>query len=174
MVEESLALRINQPVARARQLLQLHQQTYRKYWQWQERVLNHALLEKRLWTVFGWTLHVESNPNSRSLGNFPMQANGSEMLRLACIRLVEAGVRVCAPVHDAVLIEAPIEELDDRIRHTQTIMREASALILSGFELETDVKVVRYPDRYMDERGEGMWATIMELMARFEQDKKAA
>ena len=163
MAAESLALRINQPVARARQLLQLHRQTYRKYWEWQERVLNHALLEKRLWTVFGWTLNVESNPNARSLGNFPMQANGAEMLRLACVRLVEAGIRVCGPVHDAVMIEAPLDVLDDHIRQTQLIMRETSALILSGFELETDVKVVRYPDRYMDERGGTMWNTIVEL-----------
>ena len=30
-------------------------------------------------------------------------------------------------------------------------MREASNVILNGFELETDVKVVTYPNRYMDE-----------------------
>ena len=45
-----------------------------------------------------------------------MQANGSEMLRIVCILMMEAGIRVCAPVHDAVLIEAPLEELDDRVR----------------------------------------------------------
>ena len=174
MAAESLALRINQPVARARQLLQLHRQTYRTYWAWQERVLNHALLDNRLWTVFGWTLHVESKPNARSLGNFPMQANGAEMLRLACVRLVDADIRVCAPVHDAVMIEAPLEELDDLIRQTQTIMREASALILGGFELETDVKVVRYPDRYMDERGGSMWNVIVELAGLPELALKSA
>jgi hypothetical protein len=30
---------------------------------------------------------------------------------------------------------------------------EASRVVLNGFELGTDVKIVGYPDRYMDERG---------------------
>ena len=36
-----------------------------------------------------------------------MQANGAEMLRLACCLATERGIEVCAPVHDAVLICAP-------------------------------------------------------------------
>jgi transcriptional regulator of nitric oxide reductase len=90
-----------------------------------------------------------------------MQANGAEMLRLACIRLIDDGVRICAPVHDAILIEAPLAELDDVVAHTQTVMRAASAAVLDGFMLESDSKIVRAPERYMDERGETMWNTVM-------------
>jgi hypothetical protein len=43
--------------------------------------------------------------------NFPMQANGAEMLRLACCLAIERGLAVCAPVHDAILIEAPLAEM---------------------------------------------------------------
>jgi hypothetical protein len=35
------------------------------------------------------------------------------MLRLACCLATERGVRVAAPIHDALLVEAPIEDLDD-------------------------------------------------------------
>ena len=52
-----------------------------------------------------------------------MQANGAEMLRIACILMTEVGIRVCAPVHDAVLIEAPLEELEARIQQAQELMR---------------------------------------------------
>jgi DNA polymerase-1 len=46
-------------------------------------------------------------------------------------------------------------------------MAEASKLVLNGFELETDVTVVRYPDRYMDEdRGAVMWGQVMGLLAK--------
>jgi hypothetical protein len=41
-----------------------------------------------------------------------MQGNGAEMLRIACIFLTEAGIRVCAPVHDALLIELPLVGLE--------------------------------------------------------------
>ena len=86
----------------------------------------------------------ESNP--RSLANFPMQANGAEMMRLACSMATEAGIRVCAPIHDAVLIEAPVDEIDNAVRRTQAIMAEASRIVLDGFELATDAEIVRWPD----------------------------
>ena len=93
-----------------------------------------------------------------------MQANGAEMLRLACIMGTEEGIEICAPVHDALLICAPLEDLDARIARMREIMAEASSIILNGFVLNTDVDVVRYPDRYMDPRGEVMWAKVTELL----------
>ena len=93
-----------------------------------------------------------------------MQANGAEMLRLACLCLAKEGIRVVAPVHDALLIEAPLAELDEAVARTQAIMKSASAQVLNGFELNSDAKVVRYPDRYMDPRGAGMWNTVMGLL----------
>lgn len=161
MSAESLACRISQPVARARELLELHHRTYRRFWTWSDGVLHQALLGGRLWTTFGWQLFVDDSPNPRSLCNFPMQANGAEMLRLACIRLIADGVRVCAPVHDALLIEAPLDDLDAAVSHTQAVMRAASAAVLEGFTLESDARLVRAPGRYMDERGAAMWDATM-------------
>ena len=40
-------------------------------------------------------------------------------------------------------------------------MDEASRAVLDGFEIRTDVHIVRYPDRYMDPRGEVMWNRVM-------------
>lgn len=116
------------------------------------------------WARFGWQIHTRDELNDRSLRNFPMQANGAEMLRIACILLTEAGIRVCAPVHDALLIEAPLDELDEAISTTKSLMREASRIVLDGFELGSDVKEVRYPDRYMDKRGVVMWNKVMNLI----------
>ena len=164
MGKDSLALRINQPVARARQLLELHRRTYRQFWKWSDSVVDEAVLGGKLWTKFGWEIKTNSNPNDRSLRNFPMQAHGAEMLRIASILLTESGIRVCAPVHDALLIEAPLDELAGAIEATQLLMKQASGIVLDGFELGSDVKVVRYPDRYMDERGTLMWNTVMKLI----------
>ena len=104
--------------------------------------------------------------NERSLRNFPMQANGAEMLRLACCLATERGIQVCAPVHDAVLICAPLERLEADVAQMQEAMCEASGIVLNGFELGTDAHAVRYPDRYMDERGEAMWGRVMDLINR--------
>ena len=64
--------------------------------------------------------------------NFPMQANGAEMLRLACCLATERGLAVCAPVHDAILIEAPAAEIDEHVAALQACMREASRIVLGG------------------------------------------
>lgn len=163
MGAESLAARIGQPACRARELLELHHNTYRTFWKWSDACLDYANLNGALPTVFGWWIRAGSDTNPRSLRNFPMQANGAEMLRLACCLLTERGIRVCAPVHDALLVEARLETLDETIAMTQELMAQASAAVLGGFRLRSDAKVVRYPDRYVDERGEKMWAKVMEL-----------
>lgn len=164
MQEDSLARRIRQPLIYARELLRMHKKTYRKFWDWSEGVLDYATTQMKLWTVFGWVLHVQKKANPRSLCNFPVQANGSEMLRLACCLATEAGIRIVAPVHDAVLIEAPLEELESATQLMQDFMRQASALVLNGFELRSDAKLIRYPDRYCDERGMVMWSEVMDLL----------
>ena len=124
------------------------------------------MLHGSIGTRFGWHVHVGAESNPRSLRNFPMQANGAEMLRIACCLATERGVEVCAPVHDAVLICAPLDQLDDDIASMRAAMAEASRAVLSGFELGTDVHVVRYPDRYMDGRGQVMWQRVMQLVGR--------
>ena len=86
---------------------------------WADLVEMQGMLGGHLSTVFGWPVHVEAGTNPRSLRNFPMQANGAEMLRLACCLATERGIRVCAPVHDALLVEASEEAIDAIVMQTQ-------------------------------------------------------
>lgn len=164
MGPDALAQRIDQPVARARQLLALHRQTYPRYWAWSESAVAHAMLRGALHTVFGWKVHAGPDANPRSLANFPMQGNGAEVLRLACCLATERGIQVCAPVHDALLVEGPANQIDRVVAQTQAAMLEASGVVLDGFELGSDAKTVLYPDRYMDERGSRMWKVVTGLL----------
>jgi hypothetical protein len=166
MGAKSLANRIGSSAITAKELLRLHRETYQAFWQWSDSVLDYAMLNGKLWTVFGWTIHLDSAPNPRSLRNFPMQANGAEMLRIACFFAVEKGIKVCAPIHDAILIEAPVGILKKTIIQTQKLMAEASSIVLNEFELRTDYSTVCYPDRYMDERGQDMWNKIWVILKR--------
>lgn len=95
-----------------------------------------------------------------------MQANGAEMLRVACCFAIDRGIKICAPIHDAILIEAPQSEIEKAVRIAEGAMRKASEIVLSGFPLRTETKIVRHPDRYMDPRGEKMWEKVMDLLKR--------
>jgi DNA polymerase-1 len=161
---KSLALRLNQPPAQARDLLRAHRETYRRFWGWSDSAVDYATLTGSLSTAFGWTVHVNGATNHRSLRNYPVQANGAEMLRLACCLATERGVEISAPIHDAILVIAPLDQLDHAVVVTRSAMAEASRIVLAGFELRTDVNVVKFPDRYFDPRGAVMWNRVMKVI----------
>lgn len=169
MEAEGLAKKLDDSVARGRELLRLHRATYPTYWRWSDAIRDLALLHGKLQAVYGWTVNVGQNVNPRSLRNFPLQANGGEMLRLACCFATEQGIRVCAPVHDALLIEAPANEIESRVRECQALMEEASRLVLDGFTIRTEAKIIRHPDRYMDGRGLSMWNAVSELVGGLDE-----
>jgi DNA polymerase-1 len=167
MEAESLALRIAQPTVVARDLLRAHRETYRVFWRWSDAAVDHAMLTGSLHTTFGWHAHIGEEPNPRFLRNFPMQANGAEMMRIACCLATERGIEVCAPVHDAILICAPLDRIEADIARTQACMAEASRIVLAGFELGSDARIIKHPDRYMDEkRGREMWDRVMALITK--------
>jgi hypothetical protein len=164
MGAESLARRIGKSTTYARELLTLHRRTYARYWSWSDTVQDFAMLRSRLPTVFGWTLHIGAEVNLRSIRNFPCQANGAEMLRLAICLMAERGVSVLAPIHDAVLIEASTDDIDEAVAQAQAAMAEASEIILDGFRLRSKPQVVSWPGRFMDDRGREFWDRVMRLL----------
>jgi DNA polymerase-1 len=167
MEEQTLAQRTGLPPIEARDILRAHREAYPKFWRWSDAAVDHAMLHGSLHTVFGWHVHVGADSNPRSLRNFPMQANGAEMLRLACCLAIERGIEVCAPIHDAVLVCAPLDRLEADVATMRATMAKASRIVLGGgFEVRTDVKIVRHPHRYTDPRGAVMWDRVMRLITR--------
>jgi DNA polymerase I len=156
----------------AKELLRLHRDTYGTFSKWIEQTVDSALLVGQMSTVFGWRRWVGSDPNTRSLMNFPMQANGAEMMRIAAIAATEAGIEVCAPVHDAFLIAAPLQRLDSDVALMRELMTKAGRAVTGGLDIRTDAEIVRWPDRYMDPRGAAMWDRIMGLLST--GDRRAA
>jgi DNA polymerase-1 len=167
MGARTLAFRTNTSIIEAESLLRLLARTYPVFTEWQNKSVDVALLRGYMNTVFGWKLHVTGSTRPTALRNFPMQSHGAEMLRIACCLATERGVSVCAPVHDALLIEAPLDQIDDAVATTRGVMAEAAAAVLGpGVWIDTDVDIVRYPDRYSDPRGQVMWDRVMVLLNR--------
>ena len=142
----------------------MHRRTYPKYWQWSDNNEFISMLGGVIRTCFGWSLHVGPNANPRSLRNFPIQATGSELLRLACCFATERGVTVVAPVHDAVLVEGAIDEIDGVVAATQAAMREASEVVLDGFVLRSKAQIVRHPERLLDDKTLPLWVRVTSVI----------
>ena len=136
----------------ARELLELHRSRYRTYWGWLRRVVERADLTSCIRTLLGWQMSVLDSTRETTLQNWMMQAHGAELMRLAAIDLTEAGVRVCAIIHDAFLIEAPTDELEAVVAFTERTMRRSGEELL-GISIRTEHSLTHHPDRFVDEKG---------------------
>jgi DNA polymerase-1 len=163
----SLAASVGGSVDKARDLLLAYRRTFASYWSWVGNRIEHALAVGAITASFGWTMQMSERTNRRTLGNWPLQANGSEMLRLAILRAQALGIEVVAPVHDAILIHAPVDQLEHHIALATEAMQYASRQVLAGYALK--VGVDRFEGRFYDaERDGGLWADIQTRMANYE------
>ena len=122
------------------------------------------MLRREMRSVFGWTLRISTSPNKRTLYNFPMQANGAEMLRLAAWRMCEAGIVPCMLIHDGILLEARDAE---QVEHAKGIMRGAGRVVCDGLEIGVDTdQELHNSARYRDKRpvAAKMWNTMMRTL----------
>jgi DNA polymerase I len=90
-----------------------------------------------------------------------MQATGSEILRLTCCLATEAGLRVCAPVHDALLLISKKGNIEHDVYKLQSYLQKASEVLLDGFPLRSENRIFTYPDRYRSEKGTEMWNIVI-------------
>jgi DNA polymerase I-like protein with 3'-5' exonuclease and polymerase domains len=146
----------------ASEIIERHKRRYSRFWQWRAEMVQAAMLDRRIESVFGWPLHITHSPNQRTLYNFPMQSGGAEMLRLATVRLCEAGIVPVMLIHDGILFE---ETDPEKIEFAIEIMLNAGRDVCDGLvEIGVDIdQRLEHGARYRDKRpmAQKMWATIM-------------
>jgi DNA polymerase family A len=150
---------------------------------WLGRVTTKAAHIVPIVCTLGWSLTATGRPGEeRTFLNFPMQANGSELMRLVIIYAGASGLRLIGCAHDSFLIEDTIEGIEGSVRKLREIMRKASRDLLGGFELRADCKpdrdIVRYPSRFIDKREleDGMrhWNRLIALITAGVEDGQFA
>ncbi len=157
---EGLARQIGRSVTEAADLLEAIKRASPGYWRWSDGAVRLAMLTGRIHTCLGWRTITHRDTKPTSLLNWPLQAHGSEMMRLASCQLTEEGIGVCCPIHDAFLIEAPADEIDRATARTREIMAEASGIVLGGPTLRSDAEVVRFPGRLLDGDSRPFWERL--------------
>lgn len=162
----SLARRLRVPLPYAVQLLDGHRRAYPRYWRWSNRVSTTMNLTGEMESALGWRIWLTSyTDNDLSIRNWPVQSLGSEILRVAVVLAFRAGLKVCAPLHDAMLAECRVEDLKKTEALLKAVMIEASAVVLGRRnELGVDVKSWIHPAHYFDKRGVDVWNEVRDLL----------
>jgi DNA polymerase-1 len=147
-----------------------------RFWRFEDfsqGVVDRAGLNLEIGTPFGWVMQCPSGINPRTVRNFPIQSTASEILHVACALAERRGVTIVAPVHDAMMAEGPVDQAEDIAVALDQAMRDAAAVVLRGYELPTDKKVIRPGEHYTDDRGEEMWTTVSRLLVKLEEQQRA-
>jgi hypothetical protein len=145
----------------ASEIIERHKRRYPRFWQWRADRVTAAMFDRRIESVGGWPLRITHSPNQRTLFNFPMQSGGAEMLRLATMRLCDAGIVPIMLIHDGILFE---ESDPEKLDHAIEIMRSAGRDVCRGLEIGVDIdQRLEGGARYRDKRPMAvkMWDTIM-------------
>jgi hypothetical protein len=153
--------------------LMKYKEIYKTYFDWAEAKSNHAQVNGFISTSLGWDRHfpyaVPINP--RSLLNWPVQSEAGEILRNALIRLTNANIKVCATVHDSVLIECPLPELDEQVRVAKQCMIDAASYVVGGTGIMVDVSVHKGNFKPKEE-DQKIFNTIFEEIEKYKADQK--
>jgi DNA polymerase I-like protein with 3'-5' exonuclease and polymerase domains len=164
----SLAFRTDMGLSEATEILA---RMRARFWRTEEYcadVRDYADFYGNLTTDWGWTVQCPPNTNYRTLRNWPIQSAGSEIMHAFCILAERRGLEVVAPVHDAFMVECDVADARDVARDLDRAMRDASALVLGGYEIPTSFAGGNGPilpgQRYREKTGAAMWCTLTRLI----------
>ena len=169
----SLSIRTGISLTEAYEILARLKARFRVFETWAAGVIDHAGLELEVGTPLRWFMQCPPGINPRTVRNFPVQATAAEILHVACILAERRGIEIIAPVHDALMAEGPIDRAEELSIALDRCMRDASAIVLRGYELPTDTADLDGPifpgQHYYDGRGVEMWETVTRLVTKLEE-----
>jgi hypothetical protein len=162
---DGLAYRLGILRQEAQDLLDHHRKIFHRFWAWSDAVADYGQLRGELVSTFGWRIDLSATESIRTIRNWPMQSNASEMLRIACILALRSEVSVIAMIHDAILIEANEPEIEHKVALARKAMEQASELVLAGFRLRTGKpQIIRPPHRFVEKRSLRMWDWMLQSL----------
>ena len=168
-----IARATNMTFEQGRAFLKRQRQTLRRFFAWSDLKAQKAVTCKTLSTPLGWTIRFRPGASTRSPErtgrNFCVQGTAADMMRLLMIRVTEAGVGVCAAIHDGFLFECDENEIEKTLAIIKAAM-DKSALDLIGATIPFKLKVFRWPERYTEGKTEEreLFDTIMRLVGEAE------
>tara|TARA_R100000781_G_scaffold28089_1_gene20805 strand:+ start:196 stop:2004 length:1809 start_codon:yes stop_codon:yes gene_type:complete len=107
----ALAGKINRPEIEAQEIIAEIKSLYRDYYAWIFRTVQMFKIKGQMTTFHGWcrscknVRNLNTRKDHRSLENWPIQSHGAEILYWTVINLIRDDFKICATVHDAVLVE---------------------------------------------------------------------
>jgi len=172
-----VAAKAKMGLAQAIDVLRRLRATFATFFAWSDTFAYRGLCAAPLWSPLGWRFWPQywkdDDPPDRTCRNFPVQAAAADVMRIVAIRALEAGIRICAIVHDEFVIEARDSDIDQAVEMMCEIMVKATEDVV-GTSIPVDCYVLRHGDPYYDEDGEADFKMLMGMLEEIEQSREVA
>lgn len=172
--EGLLAYRLKLPRGQARRVVDLHHERYEPYWEWSDQRLQRAFDDGELIARDGWRCGIVSSTPEFTERNWLIQANSQAIFRYGSLMAYRRGVRQIAPVHDALFFESSEDKIERDAAIAVDCLERASRRFLYGLTLRVDVKLIKYGERFTDDRGEPTWAFVERSLHEYEEGRRNA
>ena len=163
---ESLGFRLGGDRAKAEWLISEFRKKYNRFCEWNQVVVDHAYEDGFISTSLGWRMAVDRHTPPLTVGNFPMQATGSDILRLAVCMAHDRNLTICAMIHDALLFECEEGNLPETMETAPDCMQKASEQLLAGFTIHTDSKSIVHCGSLLEEKNRNLWYSVRKVTSK--------
>lgn len=151
--------------------------TYKDYFSWIKKYVTKSIIRGYMIARMGFRYWIKpgANFNPRSIYNYPIQCNGSEMLRYAIIKICRSGIECNAMIHDGLLVHLPRKKFRQQFIKVKKIMEEASRVILNKdkttkYQCRLDWQCIRYA-MIQDLPEQAKWNRILDMVDKYTRGK---
>jgi DNA polymerase I-like protein with 3'-5' exonuclease and polymerase domains len=160
-----IAQRLGVSLREAEDIVEEHRRLFPQFWQWSETIVQGSFDRGWIVTPCGWRSVVPRCSNERTWMNWPMQAAGTDIMRLTVTYLDRQNVRILAPVHDGFLLSCRRDQLDELRQAVNYACGTAAEHVIPGFPLRWEFTV--YESRFEDEDGFPLWKRLQSILKEF-------
>jgi DNA polymerase-1 len=132
---------------------------------WQRQSLEQARQRGWMQTRWGWRAAVYPDTRRTALLNWPIQAAGADVLRMAVLRAAAEGFDVLAVAYDAMLVSVPEAGAEVLIAELQGIVEEAAELTV-GVRIRVGCQAIRPSERFLTEETRQEWEKVIQALER--------
>jgi DNA polymerase I-like protein with 3'-5' exonuclease and polymerase domains len=155
-------------------LVALHHDRYAPYWEWSDYKLQRAFENGELVARDGWRCGINTRSSIFTARNWLIQANSAAIFRYAGLLMRSLGLSVIGLVHDAVLLEADLAQIERTEALAVECLERASRRFLYGLTLRVDVKAIVPGERFADPRGARTWSFVEQNLRELEEQRRAS
>lgn len=164
MKVHGLQKRTGLPFAECEDIMRKHKKVFARFWQWVDAWRAEAWASRLMTTPLGWEMRLRGQVKNNMIQNWPAQSTAADILRLLTIAAEDAGLAICALIHDAVLFEAPADRIEEAVAEMCELMVRAGRTVIGADLRVGKPQIVHHHQRFYDKDGEPLYRKVAELL----------